>query len=926
MDINYAHWQSIWEKKGVYQPTAYDGKKFFLTAAFPYPNSPQHIGHARTYTTADIYARYMRMKGKNVLFPMGFHVTGTPIISMASRLAEGDPEILSIFEEVYHIPKEKALLLNDPKKLVMYFSKEIEIGMRMMGFSIDWRRKFYTDEPHFNRFIQWQFRKLSELGYIKKGIHPVPWCPKCENPLSAHDTHGDIDPHLEEVLVIKFKSSEGYFPTATYRPETIYGVTNLWVKPTATYVLCKMGEEHLFLSKKAYESLSNQLDIEKKEELPGSKLVGKKCTNPLNGKDVEVLPAAFVDEEVGTGLVMSVPAHAPYDYVALRDLNSNLTPIPVLEVEGFSSIPAKDIVEKLKIENQLSAQLKEATDILYKKEAHLGKMIIGDYNGMRAIEAKEKISLVLLSKGAAFLIHVISNSPIFCRCGTKSTVKIVKDQWFIDYGNKEWKERTLRHLMKMKIIPQSTVPDYTYTINWLKEKACTRSRGLGTNFPFDESQIIEALSDSTIYMAFYTISHLLPSYPLDKINDSLFDYIFLGKVTGNFKPDSKAEEMRREFLYWYPLDSRHSAVDLVHNHLTFFIFNHVAIFDDALLPQQIVANGFVTMNGKKMSKSMGNILPLQEAIKKWGPDVIRFSVIAGADIASDTDFSDSLANGVSSRLRYAVELAEKYLSKNNQNLPDEQTEHDLPHKWLLSRLHRRIKKAPYLYENFALRELAHELLYDSLNDVTWYLKRTKKPSLKEFFEYWTLLISPIMPHIAEELSFRFLGREKSVVTMPFPHPDDSKISDSLELGEELLINLIADIKQIIKIIGRGETAPPKKIFVYVASNWKRKLQKIAYTNKRLDLTMREATEIEELKGRLQDVSYLAKKFCSNLNSLTDKMLSAEEELSYFKSCLDFLSTEFSCTIEILLDKDAPSKHQQKASSALPNRPSIYIEL
>ncbi|MEM4368160.1 MAG: class I tRNA ligase family protein, partial [Candidatus Anstonellales archaeon] len=156
-------------------------KKFFIAPAFPYPNSPQHIGHGRTYTTTDVYARYMRLKGYNVLFPMAFHVTGTPILAMASRLKENDSELVEIFTKIYGIPKQELMNLADPEKLVMYFSKEIEQGMKEMGYSIDWTRKFYSFDKHFNKFIEWHFKKLHDKGYLVKGEHPVPWCSKCNN-------------------------------------------------------------------------------------------------------------------------------------------------------------------------------------------------------------------------------------------------------------------------------------------------------------------------------------------------------------------------------------------------------------------------------------------------------------------------------------------------------------------------------------------------------------------------------------------------------------------------------------------------------------------------------------------------------------------------------------------------------------------------
>ncbi len=924
MHYNYEKWQSAWEKQGIHSPKAGKGEKFYLTAAFPYPNSPQHIGHGRTYTTTDIYARYMRMKGKNVLFPMGFHVTGTPIIAMAGRLADKDPEILGIFEKIYHIPRETAQTLTDPKELVAYFSREIEAGMKLMGFSIDWSRKFYSYDPHFNKFIQWQFRKLKDSGYIKKGSHPVPWCPKDKNPVSAHDTKGDIDPELEEVTAIKFAGKEGFFPTSTYRPETVYGVTNLWANPKVTYVLCKLGADSFFLSKKAAEKLSTQFEVKIQKEIQGSKLIGQKCKNPATGKDVELLPASFVDENVGTGIVMSVPAHAPFDFLALRDLNSPLIPIQVLQTEGFGNCPAKEVVEKLGVKNQNDPKAEEATDILYKKEAHSGKMVLGKYSGLPVSEAKDKISSDLISSNSAFKLHEISNGPVYCRCGALCTVRTVENQWFIDYGNEEWKEKTRKQLSKMRILPTSTLSEYNYTINWLKEKACTRSRGLGTRFPFDETQLIEALSDSTIYMAFYTISHILSSYPKEKINDSLFDYVFLGKKSPGFKPDKETESMRKEFLYWYPLDSRHSALDLVHNHLTFLIFNHVAIFEEKHFPRQIISNGFVTMDGKKMSKSMGNILPLQDAIRKWGPDVIRFSVVAGADLSSDTDFSEAVASGVSSRLEYAYELAQKYgIGQEGKGKAGakKKSKSDLAGLWFSSRLHRLIRDSESLYGNFAMREIAQGVFYNALNDVSWYLKRSKNPDLREFFEYWALLVCPIMPHFSEEL-WVLLGKKGSACTSSFPIPDSSKISDSLELSEDLLIKLKEDISQILKIIKQDS---PKKISVYVASDWKRTLQKIVFRTKRIDLTLKEASQNPELKPKMAEVSSLAKKLCSSLNTLSENMLSAKEELEYFGSSSDFLSSEFKCPVEIHLDSDADSSHKQKASISLPGKPSIYID-
>ena len=129
------------------------------------------------------------------------------------------------------------------------------------------------------------------------------------------------------------------------------------------------------------------------------------------------------------------------------------------------------------------------------------------------------------------------------------------------------------------VIPQKTRSEYEYTINWLKTRPCTRAAGLGTKFPFDETKMIEALSDSTIYMAYYTIAHLLEEIRAEEMNDEFFDYVFLGKESAKHKTENtKLKKLRESFLYWYPVDSRHSAGDLIRNHLTLYLFIHTRDF------------------------------------------------------------------------------------------------------------------------------------------------------------------------------------------------------------------------------------------------------------------------------------------------------------------------------------------------------------
>ncbi|MEM4295852.1 MAG: leucine--tRNA ligase, partial [Candidatus Anstonellales archaeon] len=518
-----------------------DGKKkFFITAAFPYPNSPQHIGHARTYSMTDIYARFKKHKGFDVLFPMAFHVTGTPIIGMAERIKEHDKDTIEVLTKIYGVPEQKLKELTDPEKLVLYFANEIEQGMKEMHFMIDWSRKFYTFDKHFQKFIQWQFLKLKKLGLLLKAEHPVAWSIKLNSAVGAHDTKGDIDPEIEEVCAIKYRFRDGYLIATTYRPETIFGVTNIWVNAEADYVKIKDREnnEIYYISKGTLQNFSMQKDVEAIEEIKGAELLNSTAYNPADKKEVPIYHARFVKPNNGTGLVMSVPAHAPFDYIALKDIGK-LEIKKIIEVEGYD-IPAKDVVEKMGIKNQDDERLEQATKKVYKDENAKGMLIV--WQRMPVSKAKDEVKKWLIENNNAFSYYIIANGPIKTRAGDEVVVKLVKDQWFIDYGNKEWKEKALKCLDKMVIIPNSVKQELRNTILWLDKKACTRARGLGTQFPFDESQVIESLSDSTIYPAFYTIADKIKAFSPQELDEAFFDYVFYGKG----KPKNEMHEKLRE--------------------------------------------------------------------------------------------------------------------------------------------------------------------------------------------------------------------------------------------------------------------------------------------------------------------------------------------------------------------------------------------
>jgi len=351
-----------------------------------------------------------------------------------------------------------------------------------MGYSIDWRREFKTTDPQYQKFIAWQIRKLKKRGLIRKGEHPVKYCPECENPVGDHDLLEGEGVAINQLTILKFKLRDSYLVAATFRPETIFGVTNLWLNPKEKYIKVKVDGEKWIISEKSYKNLSQQKkDMKFVEEVNPEELVGSNVKNPMTGEEHPILPAYFVDPEYGTGIVFSVPAHAPADYIALQDLKKDrklqkkyklenierIKPVNVITTEGYGECPACETIEKFKIKNQKDPRLDDATNELYKIEHAKGKMSqhIPEYSDKPVAEAREEIAEHLKSEGKADEIFDFAEHPVICRCGSRCIVKIMENQWFIKYSDKEWKNLTLKCLNSLRII-LSIFVDYYLCVNF----------------------------------------------------------------------------------------------------------------------------------------------------------------------------------------------------------------------------------------------------------------------------------------------------------------------------------------------------------------------------------------------------------------------------------------------------------------------------
>ena len=825
-----AKWRSRWQEDRDFEADPDDRPKKFITVAYPYPNSPQHIGHGRTYTLADVHARFYRMRGYNVLFPMGFHYTGTPVLGMAKRIKAGEEEILDGLRNVYHVPEDAIRTFVEPVRIADYFHEEIKSGMIEMGYSIDWRREFTTITPGYQKFIEWQITTLRERGRIIQGSHPVGWCPVDQNPVSQHDTMGDVEPKIDDKnYLIKFRMGDAVFPITTLRPETIFGITNLWANPDIVYKKAAVDGEEWIVSEECAKKLSFfEKDVKITGDMPGSEIVGRTATGH-DGREIPVLPAGFVDPGMGTGLVMSVPAHAPKDYQALTDLKagghgpaSGLEPIPIISTEGYGSIPARDIVEKMGISDQSDARLEEATKELYLREFTDGRMNdrCMQFDGQKVQFGREKIREWLEGSGRLERFPVLENAPVRCRCGAECVVKVLNDQWFLNYGDEEWKGQARSCLEGMNILPGNIRTEFSDVIDWLHERACARQQGLGTKLPWDDGWIVESLSDSVIYMAYYTIARFVNDGTVspENLTREFFDHVLLGDVDAESAaaasgiPKDTIDDIRKEFAYFYPVDSRHSGRDLVQNHLSFFVLNHAAIFGRDMWPREIVVNGSVMMDGAKMSKSMGNIIPLRAAIRDHGADPIRLAIISSAELLQDADFNMESVAGIQGRLEALLEGCTALRGEAGSMHAED--------RWIISRTQRRIADITESVERMRLREALHDILFAFESDLGWYAKRANAKGrvdtsaiLHRINSARVAMLSPFAPHVAEEM-WEKLGNPGQASKSSWPIHSAEEEDAAAVQAEDLLRSTIDDIAKILKVTD----ITPRRISIYVSSD------------------------------------------------------------------------------------------------------------
>ncbi|MFB6094375.1 MAG: leucine--tRNA ligase [Halanaeroarchaeum sp.] len=932
-------WQERWAETGRYEVDPDDEEATFVTVPYPYPSGGMHIGHARTYTVPDVYARYRRLQGDTVLFPIAWHVTGTPIVGAVNRLQEGEEEQLSVLRDTYGVPEEELADLETPMGFARYFiENHYKENMKALGLSIDWRREFTTNDERYSRFITWQYETLKDRGLLEKGLHPVKYCTNEENPVTTHDLLEGEEAEYQEYTLVKFGAGDAVMPMATLRPETVHGVTNAFVNPTATYARATVDGEEWIVSEDALEKLRLQeRSVAVEETFGGERLVGTDVENPVTGEDVLVLPADFVDPDNATGVVMSVPAHSPDDWVALETVKRDVTrlreydldvdrvesiePRSIIDVEGYGEYPARDAVAEYDVDGQGDPALEEATQEVYNREFHAGtlKEMYGEYAGAVVEDVRDEFKADFESRGVFDAMYEFSEEVV-CRCG--GDVEVAKQEtWFLRYNDEDWKARARRVVDQMDAIPENTRDQYYHTLDWLEEWPCIRNYGLGTKLPWDDDFVIEPLSDSTIYMAYYTVAHRIQDVPPEELTHEFFDALFYGPEAVEDPPE-RALELRDEWEYWYPVDYRCSGNDLISNHLTFYIYHHAELFDEPNWPQGITIMGMGLLEGEKMSSSKGHVVLPSEAIEEYGADTVRFFLLNSAEPWQDYDWRAEEVESTHDQLARFWRRARKVVGLD---APADRPDLKRIDRWLLSRLQRTVRDVTDAMEDFSTRHASQDAFYRLEEDLRWYRKRADldRPGAnwtrQEVLRTRLRLLAPIVPFVTNELHERLEG--EPVEEAGWPSPDPTLESQRVELEEDLIAALADDVRDIVEVT---ET-DPTEITLYTAADWKHTVfEEVAETGPDVGAVMGSVMQYDGLRDRGDAVNDLVQSLVEDVRERSDEELAAlrsVDETALYESAAGYLAREFDAAVDVVPEEEATA---EKASDAEPFRPAILL--
>ncbi len=755
-------WQQKWEDDKSFKVIEDNSKeKYYVLEMFPYPSGKIHMGHVRNYSIGDVVARYKRMRGYNVLHPMGWDAFG--------------------------LPAENAAIKNNthPAKWTYQNIDYMRNQLKQLGLSYDWDREIATCNEKYYRWEQELFLQMYKKGFIYQKITTVNWCESCQTVLAneqvidgacwrcdqdvqprkmngwffkitayAEELLQDLD-HLqgwpEKVLTMQrnwigkstglnchfqLEGSSETIPIFTTRPDTIFGVTFLSIAPEHPLLdQILTGNDNAAEVKAFAERIiaekqrSSHLEEQEKEGF----FTGKYCINPFNNEKVPIYVANFVLMEYGTGAVMAVPAHDQRDFEFARKYNLEIRPVVIPEDTDLKST---DMIEASIIPGKMhhSDQFDEMNSV----EAQLAIIQHAEKNGFGSAQTTYRLRDWGISRQRYWGAPI---PVVYCdQCGVQPVSKEQLPVLLPEDDTSASNDCAPLHMRE----------DFIHT-------TCPNCSGTARR----ETDTMDTFVESSWYFARFTCPDFENS-PLAKDKAS----------------------------YWLAVDQyiggvEHAILHLLYSRFFTKVLRDLGYLNIAEPFTNLLTQGMVIKDGAKMSKSKGNVVDPHDLINEYGADTVRLFSLFAAPPEKDLEWS---AQGVEGASRF-LNRVYRYIDANKQVIVSSDNvkeDLDVRSRNLQRKCHQTIRKVTQDIEsNFhfntaisAIMELFNVL---SANKSDSSAQAVQSSVIKEAVDTILLLLSPMVPHFAAEM-WQECGHNEVIDQRSWPDFDENIAKD-----EELTI-------------------------------------------------------------------------------------------------------------------------------------------
>ena len=747
-------WQDVWEKEDAFKTVEdYDKEKYYVLEMFPYPSGKLHMGHVRNYSIGDVIARFKRLKGYNVLHPMGWDSFG--------------------------LPAENAAIKNNIHPAIWTDSNIAEMHRQLqgLGFSYDWDREVATCKEEYYKWMQWIFIQFYNKGLAYKKDNPVNWCPSCQTVLANEQV---VDGCCERchTPVTKKRLSQWYLKITDYadrllkdldkmpgwpekvklmqknwigrstgaevtfeienfskklqiyttRPDTLFGVTYMVLAPEHPFVPeLTNGTEYEAAVKAYQEECQHKSEIERTSLSKEKTGVFTGCygINPVNGKKVPIFISDYVMMDYGTGAIMAVPAHDQRDFEFAKKFDLDI--VPVVDTQN----------PEIDINNLTEAFVAEGTMINS-----------GKYTGMNNKEAIEEITKDLEADGLG-----------------KAQVNYKLRDWLIS-RQRYWG------------CPIPMV--YCEECGWVPEKEENLPVKLPTDVEFTgkgDSPLKTSKTFGETTCPCCGKKAVREFDTMDTFVDSSWYFLRYCDARNSEKPFDK-----KKADYWMNVDQYIGGVEHAILHLLYARFFQMVMHDlglvDAEEPfENLLTQGMVIKDGAKMSKSLGNIVSPEEIQAKYGADTARLFILFAAPPEKELDWSDAGVEGSYRFLNRVYRLVQEYVNEIRGDFRGSETItiQNAEDKALNFQLNATVKKVTEDAGGRFSFNTAISSIMELVNALYKYKQgEVNVPLMNDAIEKLILILNPFVPHITEEL-WNDLGHEDRVYQQSWPEFDPAAL-------------------------------------------------------------------------------------------------------------------------------------------------------